>query len=150
MRRILVLASAGMVLAGAALAADSPEELVKYRKSVMKALGGHTASIAAVVKGQVSYGPHVAHHARAIKDTAGLVGDVFPPNSTYEQYKKTDALPAIWKEPDKFKAAVEAFEAAAEKFAGVAEGGDAQATAVAFGELGKTCGGCHKPFRYKE
>ena len=115
MRRILCALAAGLAMgmAGQGIAADSPEAAVKYRQSVMKAIGGHMGSIAAVVKGEVSHGPHVANHARGIKDMSLIVPDIFPPNSTYDDYNKTDALPEIWKEPDKFKKAVEAFQKAA-------------------------------------
>ena len=152
MRRniFLLLAAGAIALAGQALAADTPEAAVKYRQSVMKAIGGHTGSIAAVVKGEVGHGTHVAAHARGIRDMSLLVGDVFPANSTYDNYKETAALPAIWEKPAEFKKAVEDFKAAAAKFAQVAESGDQGAIAASFGDLGKACGGCHKPFRHKK
>lgn len=146
----LLIAIGAIAIAGQAVAADTPENLVKYRQAVMKAIGGHTGSIAAVVKGEVAFGSHVAAHARGIKDMSLLVDDIFPPNSTYDDYDKTAALPAIWKEPAKFKQAVDNFKAAAAKLAQVAESGDQGAIAAGFGELGKSCGGCHKPFRHKK
>ena len=151
MKQVFSALVAGLILAaaGQGLAADTPENQVKYRQAVMKSLGAHFGAIASVVKGQTSYGAHVVHHARAIKEMSGLIGDIFPPESNYDNYKKTDALPEIWKEPAKFKQAVEAFEAAAVKFAEVAEGGDIGAVGGQMGELSKACGGCHKPFRYE-
>lgn len=152
MKRILCALSAGLALslAGQGLAADTPENLVKYRQSVMKAIGGHTGSIAAVVKGEVSFGAHVANHARGIKDMSLIVADIFPPNSGPMDYADTGALPAIWDQPAKFKEALTAFQSAAAKFADIAAGGDQQAIAEGLGALGKTCGGCHKPFRQKK
>jgi cytochrome c556 len=152
MRRVLCALTAGLALglAGQALGADSPENLVKYRKSVMKAIGGHTGAIAAVVKGEVSYGTHVANHARGIKDMSLIVPEIFPDNSGPMDYADTGALPGIWEESAKFKQAVTAFQSAAAKFAAIAEGGDMQAIGAGLGDLGKTCGGCHKPFRKKK
>jgi len=152
MKQVISVLAVGLLLGatGQTLAADTPESLVKYRQAVMKAIGGHTGAIASVVKGETSYGPHVVHHARSIKEMSGLVTDIFPPESNYDNYNKTAALPEIWKEPAKFKQAVEAFQAAAVKLAEVAEGGDMQAIGGQLGELGKSCGGCHKPFRYEE
>ncbi len=152
MRRTLCALAGGLALsmAGQGLAADSPENLVKYRQSVMKAIGGHTGAIAAVVKGEVSHGSHVANHARGIKDMSLIVPDIFPANSGPDSFEKTRALPAIWKDPGKFKQAVTNFQAAAAKFAEIAEGGDMQAIGAGLGELGKSCGGCHKPFRQKK
>ncbi|MDJ0895835.1 MAG: cytochrome c [Alphaproteobacteria bacterium] len=149
MRRILFATTLGVALAaGSAYAADTPENLVKYRKAVMKSLGGHFGAISAVVKGEVSYGAHVANHARALRDVAPLIGAVFPPNSTYDQFKDTNALPEVWSKPAEFKQAVEAFEKAAADFVPVAEAGDAQAITASFGAMARTCGGCHKTFRY--
>ncbi len=149
MKRIICALAAGLALglAGQSLAAGSPENLVKYRQAVMKAIGGHTAAIASVVKGETSYGAHVANHARGIKDMSLIVQDVFPPESGPDSFKDTRALPKIWAEPAKFQEAVTAFQSAAAKFAEVAEGGDMAAIGAALGELGKSCGGCHKPFR---
>lgn len=150
-RTIFALATTlSLTLAGPGLAADSPESLVKYRQSVMKSLGGHAGAIAAVVKGQVTYAPQVVYHPRSIKEMSIIIPDIFPPNSTSKDYKKTDALPEIWEQPEKFNKAVQKFQAAAVQFAEVAEGGDQQAIAEEFQALGKTCGGCHKPFRHEE
>ena len=152
MKRTLCVLSAGLALslAGQGLAADSPEKLVKYRQSVMKAIGGHTGAIAAVVKGEVSFGAHVANHARGIKDMSLIVPDIFPPNSGPMDYADTGALPAIWEQQAKFKEAITAFQSAAAKFAEIAESGDRQAIAAGLGALGNSCGGCHKPFRQKK
>ncbi len=49
-----------------ALAVDEPQNVIKYRQAVMKAIGGHTGAIVGVVKGEVSYVGHVAAHARGI------------------------------------------------------------------------------------
>ncbi|MEM7227059.1 MAG: cytochrome c [Pseudomonadota bacterium] len=135
---------------GQALAADSPKSLVEYRQAVMKSIGASTGAIGMIVKGEVSYTDQIPEHADAILEMSLLVPKIFPPNSTYDDYNKTDALPAIWKEPEKFKTAVEDFQKAAAHFAETAQGSDMDATTNAYLELGKTCGGCHKPFRHKE
>ena len=135
-----------LAAAGSAPAADSPENLVKYRQSVMKAIGGHTGAIASVVKGEASFGGHVANHARGIKEMSLLVKDIFPAGTGSDSVE-TRALPAIWAKQDDFKAAVAAFEDAAGKLVQAAESGDQGAVAAGLGDLGKSCGGCHKPFR---
>lgn len=149
MKRIFAVLVAGLALglAAQASAADSPENLVKYRKAVMKAIGGHTGAIAAVVKGEVSYGAHIANHARGIKDMSLIVPEVFPANSGPDSFQDTRALAKIWGEPGKFKEAITAFQGAAAKLVEVADSGDMAAIGASLGELGKSCGGCHKPFR---
>lgn len=149
MKRLACTLAAGLALglAGQSLAADSPENLVKYRQAVMKAMGEHAAAIASVVKGETSYGAHVANHARGIRDMSLIVPDIFPPESGPDSYKNTRALPKVWAEPAKFKEAVTALQDAAARFAEIAESGDMAAIGPALGDLGKACGGCHKPFR---
>ena len=62
---------------------------------------------------------------------------------------KTRALAEIWKEPDKFAKAFDDWRTAVAALEGqVGNGQHALAAAVA--EMGKTCGGCHKPFRAEE
>ena len=61
---------------------------------------------------------------------------------------KTRALPAIWESGSKIGDASKAFKDAVKQLASVAgKGADAMKPAV--GALGKSCGGCHKPFRAK-
>ena len=139
-----------VVWMGQALAADAPKSLVEYRQAVMKSIGANAGAIGMIVKGEVGYTNQIPEHADAILEMSLLVPSIFPPNSSYDDYNKTAALPAIWKEPEKFDAAVKAFQKAAETFAETAQGSDADATTNAYLELGKTCGGCHKPFRAEE
>lgn len=139
----LVAAIGFGLTAGTALA---DEAAMKYRQNTMKALGGHMASVAALVKGQVDAKDHLPGHADAIA-AIGKMGDgLFLPGSDIGE---TAALPEIWSKPDEFAKAVTAFEQASAKFAEVAGSGDAQAVTAAFGELGKSCGGCHQLYRKK-
>jgi len=152
MRRLTLLL-AGLLVAGnitAAQADSHAEAAVKYRQAVMKAIGGHTGSIAAVAKGQVDHGDHVVHHAVSLAEMGAIAADVFPEGSGPDAYADTGALNDIWSKPDEFKAAVMAFQNQSAKLAEVAKGGDMKATMAEFQNLGKTCGGCHKPFRKKK
>jgi len=152
MRRLILLL-AGALVAGnisAALADSHAEAAVKYRQAVMKAIGAHTGAIAAVVKGQVDYGDHVAHHAASLAEMGSITADIFPQGSGPDAYADTEATNAIWAKADEFQAAVDAFKNQSAKLAEVAQGGDMQATMAEFQNLGKTCGGCHKPFRAKK
>ena len=151
----IILAGAGFaVLAAlaspAALqAADDPANVIKYRQNVMKAIGGHMASIAGVVKGEVSYTDHVAIHANSINAMSKSVTAVFPKGTDNGSYR-TAALPKIWEDWAGFEKAAQALDTASADLASVAASGDKQKIAAAFGNLGKACGGCHKPYRVKE
>ena len=140
----------GVVLAlgvsAQALAVDEPENVIKYRQAVMKAIGGHMGAIAGVVKGQVSYVDHVAVHAEGMNALSKAITVVFP-KGTDNGSNKTRALPKIWDDWAGFEKAAQALDTASANLAKVAASGDRQQIATAFGEVGKACGGCHKPYR---
>lgn len=153
MMRIMTIAVAlgvSLGLTGQGLAVDEPESIVKYRQAVMKAIGGHMGSMAAVAKGKVSFVSHVAEHARGINGMSKLVLDIFPKNSGPMDSANTRALPAIWDKWPEFKAASKAMQLESAKLVKVAEGGDVGAIGAQLKNLGKACGGCHKPFRAKK
>lgn len=150
MRTVKVLLAMGVCagLAQQALAAGEPENVIKYRQSVMGALGGHAGAIAGVVKGEVGFTDHVAAHARAISETSKLVVEVFPEGTSDAAGFDTRALPKIWEDWSGFKEAAEKLEAESAKLVEIAEnGGDTRAIGAQFVAVGKACGGCHKPFR---
>jgi len=141
---IALIAAFGFGLAGGPASAD--EAAIKYRQSVMKAIGAHMAAVAPIVKGQIDAKGHLPGHASAVAAMGAVTKDLFPKGSDAGQ---TAALAAIWEKPDDFAKAVAAFETASAKFAETAQGGDMQAIGAAFGDLGKSCGGCHQSFRKK-
>lgn len=141
--------AAALGLSSQALAVDEPENVIKYRQAVMKAIGGHMASIAGVVKGEVSFTDHVAIHANSINAMSKAVTAAFPEGTDNGSYK-TAALPKIWEDWAGFEKAAQALDTASANLASVAASGDKQQIAVAFGDLGKACGACHKPYRVKQ
>jgi len=141
----LALVSALFAFTLTAGKASADEADVKYRQAVMKSLGGHMASVVAIVKGQVDHKDHLAAHADAIAGMGKIVKDIFPEGS--DMAADTKALPAIWEKPDDFAKAVAAFETASANLAKAADSGDMAAVGAALGPLGQSCGGCHKPFR---
>ncbi|MBL6927633.1 MAG: cytochrome c [Rhodospirillales bacterium] len=142
--KFMIFALLATVLTAPAMA---DEAAIKYRQAVMKALGGHMGSVAAIVKGNVAHSGHLADHGSAIAGIGKMTADLFPKGS---DMGKTSALPAIWEKPGDFAKAVAAFETASADFAMAAKGGDMGAVGAALGKLGTACGGCHKPFRMKK
>jgi len=122
--------------------ADEVED-IKYRQTIMKAIGGTMGGMASIVKGKVSQ-KHGVQLSNAMLNLSMTVKELFPDGS---DFGVTRAKLDIWEKPKEFKAAVAAFEKAALNLSEVAKSGDSKAFADAFGALGKSCGGCHKPFR---
>jgi len=145
---LLVAGAVGMMsLSPPVAAADDPANVIKYRKQVMGANAAHITNIFSVLKGETSYGGHIAAHARAISEGAAMIPDIFPQGSGDGD---TDALPSIWQDWAKFEAAAMTLKTTADKLASAAGTGDMAAIGAAAGEVGKACGGCHEPFRKKK
>ncbi len=151
-------AAAGLLataMGAAAFAADEPANIVKYRKAFMDANGAHITMIAAVVKGEVSFGD-IATNAQALAEQGKLLTanleQLFPEGTAKgETGEKSAALPVIWEKWGEFEQAAQKFEEESAKFAEVAAGGDMAAIGPALGAFGKQgCGACHETFREKQ
>ena len=151
------VAAAGLLAStlGAAFAADEPANIVKYRKAFMGANGAHITMVAAVVKGEVSFGD-VAANAQVLAEQGKLLtanlNQLFPEGTAKgETAEKSAALPVIWEKWSEFEQAAQRFQEESAKFAAVAQGGDMAAIGPALGALGKQgCGACHETFREKQ
>lgn len=140
--------AAGVIVSSAGIAAASEDDIT-YRKSVMKAVGGHMKSIALIVKGQAGDMKDIASHATAMAGLAKATATAFPEGSS-PMDGKTEALMAVWEKPDEFKQVTMAFIAETEKLAEAAKSGDKGAIGAQLGALGKNgCKACHDNFREK-
>ena len=140
----LLAAVLGVNLVGPAVADGAAD--IKYRQNHMKALGAHMGALAAITKGQAGSMEHAAGHAKAVAAIGTMMQDLFSADSAKGE---TAAKAEIWSMSDDFRKATGAFTAASAKL-GEAAGGDMEAIKAAIGEVGKSCGDCHKPFRAKK
>jgi cytochrome c556 len=140
---VLLALSLTAVFSASTLAAEA-EDLIKYRKSVMKAIGGHMGAIAAIVQGKVDVN-HLRGHAIGLNAASKGVRDIFPAESADGE---TEARMEIWQNPDEFKQAVMQFETAADGFLGAVDNG--ADVGAALKELGGSCKNCHDNFRQKK
>lgn len=143
-----IAAAVALLAVNSVSAADSPQDLVKYRQAVMSSLAGHMAAIEAIVKHKVSYS-HLKDQAKALADTAPVVRDIFPANSKPSDDPKTHALAKIWQQPQDFQKKIDAFETAANAFLADVQGGDMSKVMGGVKQLGMSCGGCHHDYRKK-
>jgi cytochrome c556 len=84
--------------------------------------------------------------ARQIRNAANQMPGWFPRGSGPEA-GKTAARPEIWTQPEKFRAAQDAFIAQASRMQAAANAGNIAAIRVEAAKLGGTCKGCHDTFR---
>ena len=107
----------------------------KENKKAMKAIKGNLAGDTAVI----------AQKASGIEAWAKDMVNFFPEGSTQPP---SEALPAIWKEFDRFTDLARANEKAAANLKNLAQSGaDTSALSGAFRSLGKTCKDCHNDYK---
>ncbi len=145
-KRLMVLITATLACA-AGVQAEEPENYIKYRQAVMKAIGGHTGAASQIIRGKVAPEGHLLMHALALAELNRNLAKLFPEGSDFGE---TRAKAEIWDEWAKFEQAAQASEKAAADFSAAAAGGDTRQIANAFKAVGKGCKGCHKDFREKD
>jgi cytochrome c556 len=142
--------AAGLMVAfgaGVAHAQPKPEDLLKYRQGVMRAVAFQFGPLTGVAKGEVQWGPAMGQKAVNLAALSVIAGDVFSPAS--KGLANSDAKPEIWAKPDDFKMKMTAFQAEAAKLADLAKAGNVEAIKAQVNAVGKACGACHDDFRVK-
>ncbi|MEZ5668094.1 MAG: cytochrome c [Alphaproteobacteria bacterium] len=134
-----------MVAAGSFSAAESTGEgLIKYRQSVMGALGAHMGAISRIVRGEADHPDQLLAHAQAVQALAMMIPEAFADNA---EGAENEAKPEIWSDAAGFAAKAEALQTAAADFVAAAETGDMAAAGAALGGVGGACKGCHDNYR---
>lgn len=139
-----LIAVATLGLAVQVAAETTPEDAKGYRVSVMTVLRGHIGATSMTVRGLVDDHGQLAGHAAGLASAAAELKHIFPEGSDVDE---SEALPAIWEEPEKFAAAVKKAEEATAAFEEAVAGGDSEAIGAAFRNVGMSCRGCHDDFR---
>ena len=131
-------------LASAKAAAQDPTPAMEYRQTIMGSLNAHRGALTSILNEDVPHEAHVLGHALSLQQLSVMASDIFPEGSHGEGSR---ALPDIWDDAAGFGEALSAFQGAATALAEAARGGDMAAVGEASAGLGRTCGGCHRPFR---
>lgn len=119
---------------------------VKDRKAAMKSLSKANKVLKAYSKGKGNKAAAISA-AQKIAAIGKKLPGMFPKGSGKGYGKTTRAKADIWSDWAKFKKTNAAMIAAANKVASVGQFGTASTSMEVAGGIGKTCGGCHKPFR---
>ncbi|WP_159931186.1 cytochrome c [Oceanicoccus sp. KOV_DT_Chl] len=142
--KIISIAFCALLAAGTAYG-DSSKTIIKHRQGVMEAIGGHFGAAFSTMKGMDQFSGNQQFHAESIARLAKISVETFPAGSGKG---KTKALPAIWEQPEVFKAAMDEFLLNADAFA-VASTKDMATYGAAAQALGKSCKNCHDDFKDK-
>jgi cytochrome c556 len=92
----------------------------------------------------------IATNAARIQELSAKIPEAFAVDTREFKDTKTEALDRVWLSQVEFKAKTDATVQAAANLAAVAKSGDRAATMKAIPAMGKTCGGCHDIFKFKE
>ncbi len=129
------------------VAQEQEEEVppaIEYRQSVMSAIAANRALLNAVIDDEVPYRNHLLAHAVSLNRLAVLAADIFPAGSGGDASRAKDE---IWEDVEEFKAGLTAFQDASSELLESVYTGDLTAIQDAIGSVGRTCSGCHRPFR---
>ena len=131
-----------------ALAQAKPDVLVKQRVAAMTLIGKYFGPLGGMAQGKVPFDANiVARNAGYLEVLTKLPWDGFDASP---QNEKSAALPEVWKDPAKFKAAQDLVQKQVANVVAVAKGGNEAAIKAALGDVGKACGNCHNTFREKK
>lgn len=136
------------VFFGVAVAQVKPEILVKQRQAKMTLQGKYLGPLVGMAQGKLPYDAKVVQRdAEFVEALSKMAWDGFDPST---KGVKSEALPAVFTDTAKFKAAGERLEREAGKLAAVSKSGDESAVKAQIGAVGKACAGCHDNFREKK
>lgn len=149
--KISTLAVALTVLAGTAVAQMKPEDAIATRQAGYKFMAWNMGNIKRNLDGQYNKDEVVAA-ANAIAGIANSgMGKLYLPGTDKGTgYHETKVKAELFTDKEGVGTVAKAFNAAANEMAKVAATGDAAAVKVAFGELGKSCKGCHEKYKVEE
>jgi len=132
---------------GTVLAQQKPEILVKQRQAVMTLQGKYIGPLAGMASGKVPYNAEIARrNAGFLDNLSRMPWDGFDPAT---KDVKSNALPAVFNDQQKFREAASRLENEANKLYEVSRSGDENAVKSQVGAVLKACNGCHDNFRQK-
>ena len=145
MKKTLMVAVVGALVAGGAALALAQADVIKERQDNRKQVAAAMRSVKGVIdsKGDTKA---VVEAAAKMKTLEAAFDKQFPAGSDKGD---TKALPTVWSDMASFQAASKNADAAFDKLAVAAGSGDLAAVTAAFGEAGKACGACHEKYRAK-
>lgn len=140
------IACAGVLAAVCAASAFAQKDVMHERHEGFEDMGGAMKAINGQLKSDAPDIAKIDENAEIIAALAVKVPGWFPAGSGPEA-GKTDALPYIWKNPEKFSKASDDFIAASKAFAAATKGTDIAAIKTQFMAVKDSCGSCHESFR---
>ena len=147
LRTVVVALLLGSISA-TAIAANH-KAVITHRQGIYTVMAGHMKVLKSILFQKHPLAADINYHAKEILNAAQHHGNAFPEGS---DKGKTNALPAIWENPEGFKKAGDDLGKALAVFietTEIADMDDPEEMQDAFKAVGKTCKSCHDDFRKK-
>lgn len=148
MRLFRTFALASLVAIPGIAAAQSAEDAVEARHGYMTMLSINMGVLAGMARGEIEYDENTASTAAAnIEALTHYDGNgLFVAGSANGEFDGSNALPAIWQQPEQFAQGFVALGEAAAGASDAVRGGQAN-VGPALQKLGVACKDCHDDFR---
>lgn len=131
--------------------ADEFKNQIKARQAYMQVLGYNVGILGAMARGRVPYDAEMATAAAQNLNFAAQMnnGSMWPMGSDMDSHADTVAKVELWQNFSEAGGYLTDMSTATANLVGEA-GNGVDAMKAAFGDVGKTCSGCHKQFRAKK
>jgi cytochrome c556 len=149
LHRKFIVAAAALMLAAPAVALDAEQaqQAAETRQGLLKVVVWNFAPLNAMSRGLIPVDQELAgRNAQRIAWLLTMLPDAFRAD-TREHDVKTEALPVIWEQYDRFEELAGNAQRSAEQLVEVAAGGDEEAVRRAAAALLDNCRACHDDFR---
>jgi cytochrome c556 len=149
LHRKFIVAAAALMLAAPAVALDAEQaqQAAETRQGLLKVVVWNFAPLNAMSRGLIPVDQELAgRNAQRIAWLLTMLPDAFRAD-TREHDVKTEALPVIWEQYDRFEELAGNARRSAEQLVEVAAGGDEEAVRRAAAALLDNCRACHDDFR---
>ncbi|MBK6673159.1 MAG: cytochrome c [Proteobacteria bacterium] len=144
------LAVAQVAIKPAKSAAEA-KTAIETRQALFKDIKKAYEPMIAMMKNQQPFDAAViATNAARIQELSVKIPEAFAVDTRAFKETKTEAQDRVWLSQVEFKAKTDATVQAAGNLAAAAKTGDKASTMKAIPAMGKTCGGCHDIFKFKE
>ncbi|MCW8963763.1 MAG: cytochrome c [Gammaproteobacteria bacterium] len=146
-KHLFMIGITGLIAMPVVSTSAESEDLIKYRRGVMKAIGGHMSATSLIVRGKVPHKGQLKQHVNAMKMLTNDIPALFPEGSDFGE---TRAKEAVWEKPEDFGKAANKSNDSITNLLKAVEGGNDSEMLATFKKVGEGCKGCHKDFREKE
>lgn len=143
----MLLATLFLILVAGNGVAAEPEDIIKYRQNVMKAVGAHTGAAISLIRGKVGFSIDLEYHVTAIANALTDIPKLFPEDSDFGETRAKDG---VWSNRGRFETLSREAASAAQNLLAAVRSGDRGAMGKGFRDLGQACKNCHKKFKSRD